>query len=99
MGQPRIGATRFHSSGRYSHDGGAYRRGDGDESVERRSGNIWPLSRSASTISLVRKDTVFGAVYLGNIWPTPKPSVQYRGGADCVCAPRAGLSDIPFRRA
>jgi hypothetical protein len=22
-----------------------------------------------------------------------------RGGADCVCAPRAGLSDIPFRRA
>jgi hypothetical protein len=28
-----------------------------------------------------------------------KPSVQYRGGADCVCAPRAGLSDIPFRRA
>jgi hypothetical protein len=26
------------------------------------------LSRSASTISLVRKDTVFGAVYLGNIW-------------------------------
>jgi hypothetical protein len=27
-----------------------------------------------------------------------KPSVQYRGGADCVCAPRAVLSDIPFRR-
>src|SRR5215471_17832551 len=41
MGQPRIGATKFHSSGRYSHDVGACRRGDGDadynESVERRS--------------------------------------------------------------
>ena len=41
MGQPRIGATRFHSSGRYSHDVGACRRGDGDadsdESVECRS--------------------------------------------------------------
>jgi hypothetical protein len=38
MGQPRIGATRFHSSGRYSHDGGACCRrdddADSDESVE-----------------------------------------------------------------
>ena len=41
MGQPRIGATRFHSSGRFSHDVGACRRGGGEadsnESVERRS--------------------------------------------------------------
>ena len=41
-------------------------------------------------------------VYATQGVPVPdllKPSVQYRGGADCVCAPRAGLSDIPFRRA
>ena len=41
MGQRRIGATRFHSSGRYSHDVGACRRADADansnESVKRRS--------------------------------------------------------------
>jgi hypothetical protein len=41
MGQPRIGATRFQSSARYSHDVDACRQGDddadSDESVERRS--------------------------------------------------------------
>ena len=73
MGQPRIGATRFHSSGRYSHDVGACRRGnddaDSDESVERRSIAAATV-RAKDELVQVRAEVLF-AEFLEDAEPIP----------------------------